>query len=334
MSALWQLDLLWGVVIGAATGCLSSPLAAIVATRWFVERRGLATGLLSAAYASGQLVFLPSLALLVARGGLALGRGRGGAARRPSHPGGARCCIRERPADLRPPALRRRRGRARRPPRAGNPFAATVAALATRRALASFWLLAGTFFDLRRHDRGHHRHPPDPGGARPRHRRGPGGEPAGRDRRVRPDRRHHVSAGSPTAGTRARCCSPSTRCAACRCSSCRSCWARRRSARRASSWSSASTGWRPCRRPSPSPSPRSAASGRAWCSAGSSPPTSSGPRRPRGRAGVVRASADTYVPAFLGTGLLGIAAAAMTLGMGASRRGPRIAAPPATTTVT
>jgi MFS family permease len=65
MSALWQLTLLWGVVIGAATGCLSSPLAAIVATRWFVERRGLVTGLLSAAYATGQLIFLPFLALLV-----------------------------------------------------------------------------------------------------------------------------------------------------------------------------------------------------------------------------------------------------------------------------
>jgi Major Facilitator Superfamily len=65
MSALWQLTLLWGVVIGAATGCLSSPLAAVVATRWFVERRGLVTGVLSAAYATGQLIFLPVLAVLV-----------------------------------------------------------------------------------------------------------------------------------------------------------------------------------------------------------------------------------------------------------------------------
>src|SRR5262245_20464126 len=32
MTELWQLNLLWGVVIGAATGCLSSPLAAIIAT--------------------------------------------------------------------------------------------------------------------------------------------------------------------------------------------------------------------------------------------------------------------------------------------------------------
>lgn len=50
--------------------------------------------------------------------------------------------------------------------------------------------------------------------------------------------------------------------------------------------------------------------------------------------GMVRASADTYVPAFLGTALLGILAAAMALGMGGVRSGPRIAAPPAATTVT
>ena len=69
MSALWQLTLLWGVVIGAATGCLSSPLAAVVATRWFIERRGLVTGILSAAYATGQLIFLPLLASVIERQG-------------------------------------------------------------------------------------------------------------------------------------------------------------------------------------------------------------------------------------------------------------------------
>jgi sugar phosphate permease len=40
-------------------------LAAIVATRWFDERRGLVVGALSAANATGQLVFLPSLARIV-----------------------------------------------------------------------------------------------------------------------------------------------------------------------------------------------------------------------------------------------------------------------------
>jgi len=62
MNATWQLDLLWGVVVGSATGAVSVPLAATVANRWFESRRGLVTGILTASNASGQLVFLPALA--------------------------------------------------------------------------------------------------------------------------------------------------------------------------------------------------------------------------------------------------------------------------------
>lgn len=62
MTALWQLNLIWGLVIGTATGAIAIPLAAIVATRWFVRRRGLVTGLLTASFATGNLVFLPLLA--------------------------------------------------------------------------------------------------------------------------------------------------------------------------------------------------------------------------------------------------------------------------------
>ena len=65
MSAPWQLDLLWGVLVGGATGAVGVPLAATVANRWFWERRGLVTGILTASNASGQMVFLPLLALLV-----------------------------------------------------------------------------------------------------------------------------------------------------------------------------------------------------------------------------------------------------------------------------
>ncbi len=65
ISQPWQLQLLWGVVIGSATGAVSVPLAAMVAQRWFVRRRGLVTGIMTAANATGQLVFLPALALLV-----------------------------------------------------------------------------------------------------------------------------------------------------------------------------------------------------------------------------------------------------------------------------
>ena len=64
MTAPWQLDLLWGVMVGGAAGAVAVPLAATVANRWFTTRRGLVTGLLTASNASGQMVFLPALAWL------------------------------------------------------------------------------------------------------------------------------------------------------------------------------------------------------------------------------------------------------------------------------
>jgi sugar phosphate permease len=60
----WQLVLLWGVVVGLGAGCMATILAATVANRWFVARRGLVVGVLTAAAATGQLVFLPLLAWL------------------------------------------------------------------------------------------------------------------------------------------------------------------------------------------------------------------------------------------------------------------------------
>ena len=64
MTQAWQLILLWGVVVGLGTGAMAGVLAATVATRWFVERRGLVIGALTAAGATGQLIFLPVLANL------------------------------------------------------------------------------------------------------------------------------------------------------------------------------------------------------------------------------------------------------------------------------
>ncbi|WP_420144920.1 MFS transporter [Sphingobium sp.] len=64
MNSLWQLVLLWGVVIGIGTGLTAMVLGATVATRWFSRRRGLVMGLLSASTATGQLAFLPLLASL------------------------------------------------------------------------------------------------------------------------------------------------------------------------------------------------------------------------------------------------------------------------------
>jgi len=64
MSQSWHLMLLWGVVVGVGTGSMALVFAATIANRWFVKRRGLVVGILTAAAASGQLVFLPGLSKL------------------------------------------------------------------------------------------------------------------------------------------------------------------------------------------------------------------------------------------------------------------------------
>jgi MFS family permease len=67
MTKVWQLMLLWGVVIGIGTGMTALVLGATIAARWFAARRGLVVGILTASVATGQLVFLPLLASLTER---------------------------------------------------------------------------------------------------------------------------------------------------------------------------------------------------------------------------------------------------------------------------
>jgi MFS family permease len=67
MTQVWQLMLLWGVVIGIGTGMTALVLGATIATRWFVARRGLVVGIMTASVATGQLLFLPLLASLTER---------------------------------------------------------------------------------------------------------------------------------------------------------------------------------------------------------------------------------------------------------------------------
>src|SRR6266481_1071281 len=67
MTQVWQLILLWGIVVGAGTGLTAMVLAATVATRWFNHRRGVVIGMLAASNATGQLVFLPLIAELTTR---------------------------------------------------------------------------------------------------------------------------------------------------------------------------------------------------------------------------------------------------------------------------
>ena len=69
MRAPWQLMLLWGVVVGSGTGMVALVLGATIANRWFVKRRGLVMGVLTASSATGQLIFLPILASLATHDG-------------------------------------------------------------------------------------------------------------------------------------------------------------------------------------------------------------------------------------------------------------------------
>jgi sugar phosphate permease len=69
MTASWQLVALWGVLVGVGTGAISMGFVATVSTRWFEQRRGLVTGVLTAASATGQLIFLPVVAEVTTRHG-------------------------------------------------------------------------------------------------------------------------------------------------------------------------------------------------------------------------------------------------------------------------
>ena len=64
MTKPWHLIVLWGVVVGFGTGSMALVFAATVANRWFMKRKGLVVGALTAAGATGQLIFLPLLSRL------------------------------------------------------------------------------------------------------------------------------------------------------------------------------------------------------------------------------------------------------------------------------
>ena len=145
VHAPWQLVLTWGVIVGIGTGSMALVFAATVANRWFVKRRGLVVGGLTAAAATGQLVFLPGLtALSGSYGWKAIGLTIGAASllmvpfiylflkEKPSDlgvtPYGA-------PADWQPPVQ-------------STMNAAKLAIVTLKEASAhkDFWILFGTFF--------------------------------------------------------------------------------------------------------------------------------------------------------------------------------------------
>ncbi len=69
VSTLWELCLWFGLVSGFASGLVASVLAATIANRWFVEKRGLVTGLFGASSSAGLLIFFPAFAAVGANAG-------------------------------------------------------------------------------------------------------------------------------------------------------------------------------------------------------------------------------------------------------------------------
>jgi MFS family permease len=147
MTQVWQLVLLWGVVIGVGTGLTAIVLAATVAARWFTQRRGLVVGLLSASSATGQLVFLPLIADLTERFGwrVALVSVCGLLAVTAL---AALALMRERPSDLNLPPFGE--SAVLPPPPAGTGLASLLLAplevLRDAARVPLFWVLFGTFF--------------------------------------------------------------------------------------------------------------------------------------------------------------------------------------------
>ena len=191
MTKVWHLMLLWGVVIGLGTGMTALVLGATIAARWFVARRGLVVGILTASVATGQLVFLPLLAALTDHYGWRIAL--------------ALVCVmlavaafavlmimRDRPSDLglRPFGDEGTEPLAAPPPNNAPIMAAALGTLRDASKSQVFWILFAHLLHLRRH---HQR--PGPGASdsdvpRFRHSAGAGREPARRDGHLR-FRRHH-----------------------------------------------------------------------------------------------------------------------------------------------
>lgn len=147
MTQVWQLILLWGFMVGFGSGMMALVLGATVATRWFIGRRGLVVGILTASTATGQLLFMPILAQLTELYGwrtalLVLCAIMVVAAI------GVLLVMRDRPADLslRPYGDDSTQPIVSPPPSRGPIMAAAFSALRDASRSRTFWVLFGTFY--------------------------------------------------------------------------------------------------------------------------------------------------------------------------------------------
>jgi sugar phosphate permease len=144
MTALWQLWVTWGLLVGLGTGLTASVLGATISGRWFAARRGLVVGILQASAASGALLFLPVAAWLADHAGW----------RYALLPAAGACTVAgvlmwlvgaDHPSQVRLPAYGEQAVAPMPRPTAG-PVAIAFGALREAAATRTFWLLAFTFF--------------------------------------------------------------------------------------------------------------------------------------------------------------------------------------------
>jgi sugar phosphate permease len=145
MHQAWQLILLWGVAVGIGTGMIGSYLSAFIAARWFRVRQGLVLGVLTAANAAGQLIFLPTMATLATHAGwrvMSLSLAALAIAIVPL----LLWLMRDRPADLGLAPYGALDGPRAEPTPAGNPVTVAFRALAAGARKRDFWLIGGGYF--------------------------------------------------------------------------------------------------------------------------------------------------------------------------------------------
>src|ERR1051326_3186134 len=144
MNAPWQLYVLWGVVVGLGTGCMASVLAGTVANRGVGSRRGLVPGALTAAGATGQLIFLPALGWLAQNSGWRYAAIAVSAAALAVVPIVA-VFLRNRPSDVGLSALGATEADTA-PKSTGSPIVNAFRGLRVGVRSRDFWLLGGSFF--------------------------------------------------------------------------------------------------------------------------------------------------------------------------------------------
>jgi predicted MFS family arabinose efflux permease len=144
VRAAWQLTLTWGVLVGLGTGSMALVFAATVANAWFVRRRGLVLGILTAGGAAGQLVFLPLVAHLAGTVGWQVASLVVAAAALAVLPLAA-LVLRDRPSDLGLPPYGSDTVLPPPPAPTRNPAAIALGALRTAARTRPFWALAGAF---------------------------------------------------------------------------------------------------------------------------------------------------------------------------------------------